>query len=247
MKRGVTIFLAALMALTVTSAANADAFVWFDLAGASNAGGALTIGAPGSGADVEYTSGEGSPLVITKGCDGYDYTFNIVTWVHNVSSTNDVGSMALDLYTPDSNTAGSANAVLLPYGAAPWISFLGANGPAPGNIVDNLNAQTLFPPGMAPGTIDDVFTFDITVSDPGVCPATETYFGGVGAGTWADIIAPFTLVPTGVTYGADQVPLPGGDVAGVAATPSIIINNVPEPGTLALLGLGALALIRRRR
>lgn len=76
-----------------------------------------------------------------------------------------------------------------------------------------------------------LFSFDLTIA-PG---STGNISAGIGIATFA----PTQLI----TFGA-STPVDAGDSSAVGNVPVIVI---PEPASLVLLGIGALALVRRRR
>jgi len=79
------------------------------------------------------------------------------------------------------------------------------------------------------------FTLDFS-STPGVDEPSLTYAAGnfLYTGTFTANAPTVTLA---MNYGAGGYPVVSG----------IVINPVPEPATMSLLGLGSLALLRRRR
>lgn len=96
---------------------------------------------------------------------------------------------------------------------------------------DFFGAQNVFVTGDFDGTGDQIFEIDASIG------SADGFFGIVG-------MAPFTTITiTGAANGSDFY---GVDNLAFAAAPS---GNVPEPGTLALIGFGlaGLGFARKRR
>jgi hypothetical protein len=126
-----------------------------------------------------------------------------------------------------------------------WVAAPGI--PAPGGVVSELgewtgNVQIYSPPAIAGASATWV----------------KEYWGAVyyDLDYWSLINAEPTTTPSepGVAFGLEFHCLAPGDVdivvgAGPLDNPEAIltIHQIPEPMTMALLGLGGLALIRRRR
>jgi len=84
---------------------------------------------------------------------------------------------------------------------------------------------------------DYTFMLDTRLETPG-----QLHFG-VNDGGYSDNTWAYTITVTQLVADAsgDWVPAQAQTIASIEAT------SAPEPGTLALLGLGALPLLRRRR
>jgi len=92
-----------------------------------------------------------------------------------------------------------------------------------------------FPIGVTSGSYDN--TLDLTLASSWN-PSFVTAHGGTTAGAEADFA---TALADGKAYlNIHSSTFPGGEIAG-------FLRVVPEPTTLALLALGGLTLIRRRR
>jgi PEP-CTERM motif len=150
---------------------------------------------------------------------------------------------------------------LAPSSTSPWWSFDFQLSPGPnGTIADGLKLFLTVDFDPAYGQVDPV-TLGGTVPVPGVFST----IANPGGGAWSDnsidyVVADswnlgFTFWNTifGKTYNPNTL---GEYEIGLRATDSsnnplaeveILVQVVPEPSTAALLGVGALALLRRRR
>lgn len=134
-----------------------------------------------------------------------------------------------------------------------WISVDNtvANAPQYSGVVVILDPATYYPSGLAK------WTGNINVYSPPVpagAPAAYTYGGYLGVFD-TRVLDPSVTIPAGVGFefelhcdalGAILVALVHDQQQG-AVVDTLLIHQIPEPMTMALLGLGGLGLLRRRR
>lgn len=223
------VFVATIALLAATTAASAVDTAWFSLEG---------------GTVLNSSQGPGAALVIEKNLDTVTLTIG-----YNVSS----GSGAL---------AGWAIAITSQQTPGKSVSVdgftrLGAgyNIPTGGNAPVSLSGGGTFDIGAgainADGTTGLVFTFELTI-DGKTDQSTTDIFGSFGTSEQVRSDGVQWYGTVGPNAGSGGLGDPVGVVYGYAGTsfgslPVISITNIPEPATLALLGLGVVALIRRRR
>lgn len=211
MKRGMSLVLAAVLALAIGASANADSLVWAESGGAGAQGATLVIDRLPGGSDT-YT----------------------ISFVH--SSNPPLSGASVDLFSNDSGLSATA-AMLTTTWEIPDTFTLGNS---PGNLITLAGGAQLFGAPKAGGGL-----FDITIdlNDPvGAVGATWEISAKIGGGTFSEPGG--TVFP--VFFGASNS-VPGSPLGGVGDVPVVIIRNIPEPATMALLGVGLLGLIRRRR
>lgn len=190
----------------------------------------------GGGPDVTVISqGPGQALVIEKQPGPGTTTLTIG---YNVSSAG--GPLGGYAYALNAQSQGQTALFSNPQNVG-----AGFSAPFPGPTGETLVYGAGSPAGTgAPGLVS---TFTLVINKLG--PLGETnIFGDFGptAQAYASGYAWYGRVgPNPVTYG---LPNYADDVGpGWGPLPVITIRNIPEPASIALLGVGALALIRRRK
>ncbi|MBX7132735.1 MAG: CHRD domain-containing protein [Fimbriimonadaceae bacterium] len=104
-----------------------------------------------------------------------------------------------------------------------------------GGVATQTPSFTGFPLGVTAGSYDHTFDMTLTSSYNGSFVAAN---GGTAASAWAALQS---KMAAGLTYlNVHTQTFPGGELRAD-------LRLVPEPATLAALGMGALALIRKRR
>jgi hypothetical protein len=213
------VLVTALALLATTAVANAADQAWFSWEG-------------GDGAPVNQ--GPGQTLVIEK--PATPGTYHIVIG-YNFTNNEQFGS--------PTGMAGWG----FELGGAPGVTYGGedyTNSQAAGYNLDipNGTGASLGAGGLsnaANGADGLVFLFEIWIDKPPAGPSTAI-FGDLGSQVSSTGFAWYgSIGPNAGHYG-----IPGyNDNTG--SLPLIQINTVPEPATIALLGMGVVALIRRRR
>lgn len=216
---------AAMAALTLAPvAANASASVWFNYVSGSPEVTLLQNGGPGQQLLLEKPeSGTASFTVEVR---------------HNTNDT--LVSNSTNLATLSGNIEVSDVSSFLP-GPLSGSGANQINGFGPGNILTAFGQSDFVGLPSGDDLLIGMITFNIDKSNnPG---ETEIVIDGfIGANTWATNAGVGSDV---VTFGSG--PGTGGSQIGAFGGTLATITNIPEPATLSLLGLGAVALIRRRR
>lgn len=219
----VTRVLAVAAVLAMASAANADTLVWF------------SASAPAGGGGIDNPGGPGQVLQLN--CD--DTVTTTCSWTITLAFQNAQGDellagWAVDLDTRES-ISGKVGVSNFAYASnnfvshAPAVPTLG-NGPM---LIRNADGLDLSGGGSAGGVLA---SFTLTKhKTAGDLNSTDIYMTSGGV-EWAGQFGTYPNI-NGVFEGGAA----GNDLGNV-----IHIRNFPEPSSIALLGLGALALIRRR-
>lgn len=104
-----------------------------------------------------------------------------------------------------------------------------------GGVATQTPTFTGFPLGVTAGSYDHTFDMSLTSSYNG---SFVTANGGTAAGAWAALLGKMS---SNLTYlNVHTSTFGGGEVRGD-------LRLVPEPATMLVLGLGAVALVRKRR
>lgn len=256
---------AVVVALSLVSAANGAFTVWFQDAGGGNlyASSAAALGdltaVPGVNADVTLASpGSGWLQVWGINTDASNF---ITSWGHDVnhSGTAGVSAASYNILNPTVDKAGTVfrweNSAATTSGTLGGGSTIvsGANAVAVSAANGVKNGQTdTYSDGSDTNNVAYLLAvLEVSASSVGV---SELRFA-VGAGK---ITGAGTSAPGSVHFGWTGAEGGSGDplvgdanggstVGATSAVADATITVVPEPVTLALLGLGGLALIRRRK
>lgn len=213
--------------LAMASAAKADTAVWF------------MAGAPAGGAGIDQQGGPGQGLLLS--CDASGPA--VCTWTISIAFQNDGGdspllSWASDLVM-DQSSVGKIDIVPGSFAYNAGAGF-GSHAPATGpsinqgtNLLTNANGLDTSFVGVNGGT---VASFVLRKTKTAGNSNVDTIAHLAGGVEWANADGAYPSI-NGI---AD------GGAAGTVLGAAMVIRNFPEPSSLALLGLGALALIRRR-
>jgi hypothetical protein len=219
---------------------------------AANTYGAGQVWYSATGLNPQSTVGASGPgQTLQLGCDK---TLPGTTCAWDVAlhyDTQDGGQTgwALDLFQPN---AGGPFSVTNAVATANPISAGGTTPGAPGQafgtpgfdpriLWGDISGTNAAPPAAAANYI--VMTF--TLSKTGVDAAVHNLTAWIGGGAFGGNDDPLTgneIVQIG-----PNAPVDGGPTGVELPLPVITVTNVPEPATLSLLALGAIALIRRRK
>jgi len=210
---------AALAVVSAASAANAANSVWYSSGASGGSGTVLEL-------SCDTTNAGSCVYNVTMNVDGDD-AVGLIAWASNLSSSN-----------PLDSASGAAIAAGNPFNSAAQAGTGGAGL----NLLSGSQGQTFGAP--LTGT-SQLITFTLThnyvVGSLGLSSViTEQASDGSTGVVWAGGDGDYASVSVG---GGPAAPHSEGTIGGIG----IRITNTPEPATLSLLGLGALALIRRRR
>ncbi|HPF41601.1 MAG TPA: PEP-CTERM sorting domain-containing protein [Phycisphaerae bacterium] len=222
MKKNLFMLAALVGALIAPSVSNAAATVWFEYAGGD-------VAQTGGGAANET-------LVLEKSNAPGTYTFSVTMW----SNVTDIGVFGANTTLLADGPITTTSAVLNgpPNGLPTPANGLGVEGPGP--IAVNFGGIAIFGTGYLGLSNMGTFTFEINKTD---LIGDINIYAVIGGQRWGNA----NSTGTQVSFGPNG-PVDGAVIgAGSDGLPVITITQVPEPATLSLLGLGAIALIRRRR
>jgi hypothetical protein len=222
MKKNLFMVAALVGAFAMPAVSQGSASIWFEY-----------VSGPTQGLDP-VSQGEGQVLSIDKpdGPGLYEYTINMLANVDGVGLYSANTTLSAD--GPAAVTGTILNA---PVGGAPTPAG-GLNTFGPGDIATNFGGATFSGPGYTGQNIL-LGTLTIVIDKAGTNGVNISARVGTGVFGQQDFQA------ADVRY-ADGAFVSGG-IVGNAENIAITFNNVPEPATMSLLGLGAIALIRRRR
>ncbi|MCB9853172.1 MAG: PEP-CTERM sorting domain-containing protein [Phycisphaerales bacterium] len=191
-----------------------------------------------SGDASQVSGGVGQTLVLNRGDAAQIYDFTVTMW----ANVTNVGLFSANT-TLTANGAVSATAAALNAPPGGGVTPAGGlNTPGPGPIATNFGGATFSGTGYL-GNMINLGTISLRIDNTGGAVGNVDIFAQVGSGVFGQSDFQAATVDYGPNLGIDG----GVEGNGAGGLPVITIIQVPEPATLSLIGLGALALIRRRR
>jgi len=234
MKKNTIMIAATVAAFALASVSQAATSVWFQLGDAGTSG--VTV------ANDNGTGGPGETLLLDKPGEPGIYTFTVDMYAsvtgpglysHNTTLSADgtVSASTLQNASPPSDGGFSiAN------------TGTGAGIFGPGFILNNYGSGCFSGTGWA---LQNMYLGSITLTVDKTDLGSVNVYAEVGNGSYGLNGGGFEqelyFGPNPSVSGQNAISPPAGEFA------VITITNLPEPATLSLLGLGAIALIRRRR
>lgn len=219
----------ALAILASATAANAGSFVWYT---ATN-GNAQSGGLPGA---------QGSALNLTCDTSGAAGQCSWVITMNLNTGTGGIVEMNTDLSTAVGNGVAVSNPALV--GGQPFTTgaSAGVAGPAP-VVLFSTHGTAVVAGGLPALQTNQLITFTLTRA----YNTGDLSLAGIRAGAssndqfvWANNSGDYESV----VFGSN--PIVSAEPGTTGALPVINIQNVPEPTSIGLLALGALAIVRRR-
>ena len=228
------VLMVGLAVMSLSTAANGAYSVWWEATAGPGVPGGGSLGGPGEVLKLNCDTSAGPVTcswTVKMFLEVGQNDTPIIGWGHDLlGSPTDDGKVAVT----NAFYKGPFTTFSNPFGNP--ANFEAAFGGAPDLIINTFAAGGAA--GVGPGVHNILeFTLEKTKNQGDLNSAIIT--SAVNFGAWADILG-----------GVPNINFAGTNLdanVGTATGTVIQINNIPEPGTIALLGLGAIALIRRRR